>query len=73
MLITDEGIIIQLKCSDISILGRITSGVKLINLDDGVKVATISKVRKDPDNDTDGSTDADDSSDNSTESENEDN
>ena len=48
MLITDEGIIIQLKCSDISTLGRITSGVKLINLDEGVKVATISKVRKEP-------------------------
>jgi DNA gyrase subunit A len=29
-------------------LGRITSGVKLINLDEGVKVAAISKVRKTP-------------------------
>ncbi len=48
MIITTEGIIIQLKCSDISDLGRITSGVKLINLDDGVTVATISKVRKKP-------------------------
>ena len=58
MLITDGGIIIQLKCSDISILGRITSGVKLINLDEGVKVATISKVRKDPDSDADDNTDS---------------
>ena len=48
MLITTEGIIIRLQCSDISNLGRITSGVKLINLDDGIKVATISKVRKKP-------------------------
>lgn len=48
MLITTEGIIIRLECSDISNLGRITSGVKLINLDDGIKVATISKVRKKP-------------------------
>lgn len=48
MLITTDGIIIQLKCSDISILGRITSGVKLINLDDGVTVATIAKVRRKP-------------------------
>ncbi len=48
MLITTEGIIIRLKCSDISKLGRITSGVKLINLDEGVTVATISKVRKKP-------------------------
>ena len=49
MLITTEGIIIQLKCADISKLGRITSGVKLINLDEGVTVATISKVRRDDD------------------------
>ena len=48
MLITTDGIIIQLKCSDISILGRITSGVKLINLDDGVTVATVAKVRRKP-------------------------
>ena len=48
MLITTEGIVIRLNCSDISNLGRITSGVKLINLDDGVKVATFAKVRKQP-------------------------
>ena len=48
MLITTEGIIIRLQCSDISNLGRITSGVKLINLDEGIKVATIAKVRKQP-------------------------
>ena len=48
MLITTDGIIIQIKCDDISNLGRITSGVKLINLDEGVKVATVSKVRKNP-------------------------
>ena len=46
MLITTEGIIIQLRVEDISILGRITSGVKLINLDKGVKVAQIAKVRE---------------------------
>ncbi len=45
MLITTAGIIIRLECSDISIKGRITSGVKLINLSDGVKVASIAKVR----------------------------
>ena len=58
MLITTDGIIIQIKCDDISNLGRITSGVKLINLDEGVKVATIAKVRKKPvdenDKDADG-------------------
>ena len=46
MLITTEGIIIQLRVQEISVLGRITSGVKLINLDEGVKVAQIAKVRE---------------------------
>ncbi len=48
MLITTEGIVIRLFVKDISQLGRITSGVKLINLDENVKVATISKVRTNP-------------------------
>ncbi len=46
MLITTEGIIIQLMVSDISVLGRITSGVKLINMDDNITVASIAKVRE---------------------------
>ena len=45
MMITTEGIIIQLRVQDISTLGRITSGVKMMNLDEGVKVAQIAKVR----------------------------
>ena len=45
MLITTEGIIIRIACSDISVLGRITSGVKLINLTEGVTVAGVAKVR----------------------------
>ncbi len=46
MMITTEGIIIQLRMDDISTLGRITSGVKMINLEKGVKVAQIAKVRE---------------------------
>ena len=46
MMITTAGTIIQLRVAEISMLGRITSGVKLINLDDGVKVAQIAKVRE---------------------------
>lgn len=46
MIITTEGIIIRLQCSDISILGRITSGVKLMNLTDGITVASVAKVRE---------------------------
>ncbi|MDO4491579.1 MAG: DNA gyrase subunit A [Lachnospiraceae bacterium] len=50
MLITDEGIIIRIACSDISVIGRITSGVKLMNVAENVNVATIAKVReKNPD------------------------
>ena len=45
-MITTEGIIIQLRMDDISTLGRITSGVKMINLDEKVKVAKIAKVRE---------------------------
>ena len=44
MLITTEGIIIRLECKDISILGRITSGVKLMDLKDDITVASIAKV-----------------------------
>ena len=46
MMITTGGIIIQIPMNDVSILGRITSGVKLINLDKGVTVAQIAKVRE---------------------------
>ena len=46
MLITTEGIIIRLECKDISILGRITSGVKLMNLKNDITVASIAKVRE---------------------------
>lgn len=47
MLITTEGIIIRIKVSDTTLLGRITSGVKLINLDENVTVASIAKVKED--------------------------
>ena len=47
MMITTEGIIIRMKVEDISILGRVTSGVKLINMDEDVTVASIAKVRED--------------------------
>ncbi len=46
MLITTEGIIIRIKVSGTALLGRVTSGVKLINLKDGITVASIAKVRE---------------------------
>lgn len=50
MLITTGGIIIQMPVSDISVLGRITSGVKLIDIEKGsdITVASIAKVRNNP-------------------------
>ena len=47
MLITTEGIIIRIRVVDISLLGRVTSGVKLINMDEDITVASIAKVRED--------------------------
>jgi DNA gyrase subunit A len=46
MMITDEGIIIQIAMDDVSVQGRNTSGVKLMNLDSNVKIAKIAKVRE---------------------------
>lgn len=47
MMITTEGIIIRMKVDGISVLGRVTSGVKLMNLSDEITVASIAKVRED--------------------------
>ena len=47
MLITTEGIVIRMKSDSISVIGRNTSGVKLINIDadSDIKVASVAKVR----------------------------
>ena len=66
MLITDAGIIIQIRANDVSKLGRITMGVKVMNLDEGVKVATIAKVRAKV---SDGDKEIDDTEENGEESE----
>ncbi|MBQ1292216.1 MAG: DNA gyrase subunit A [Lachnospiraceae bacterium] len=46
LMITTSGVIIQIRMSDVSTVGRITQGVKLINLAPGVKVVKIAKVRE---------------------------
>ncbi len=47
MLITTEGIIIRIPCSGISVVGRIASGVKLMDVDaENVSIASIAKVRE---------------------------
>ena len=50
MIINTDGIIIRMECRGISLLGRITSGVKLINMKDKEEVASIAKVRFASDN-----------------------
>ena len=56
LLITNEGIIIRIGVDDISKLGRVTSGVKLMNLDHekDIKIAGISRVQKDDEEETEG-------------------
>ena len=47
MLITSEGVIIRLRGADISTIGRVSQGVKLMNLDEGVSVLGIAKITED--------------------------
>ncbi len=47
MIITTEGVIIRIAVNGTALSGRVTSGVKLINLDKDVTVASFAKVRKD--------------------------
>jgi DNA gyrase subunit A len=46
MLINTEGTVIRMKVADTTLLSRITSGVKLIDLKDDETVASIAKVRQ---------------------------
>ncbi len=47
LMITTAGIVIRISCEDISVLGRITSGVKLMNIsEENISVASIAKVRE---------------------------
>lgn len=47
MLITSEGVIIRLRGDDVSTFGRVSQGVKLMNLDEGVKVVSVAKISED--------------------------
>ena len=60
MMINTDGIIIQMPCSDISILGRVTSGVKLMDLKNGVTIASIAKVRDSSKNEEESQEDVED-------------
>ena len=47
MIITEQGKIIRLRVPDISVIGRNTQGVKLIDLAEGEKVVGVAKVMED--------------------------
>lgn len=53
MMITTEGIIIRTAVNSISVLGRNTSGVKVMNVGENVEVASIAKVREEKIEETD--------------------
>ena len=44
MLINSDGVLIRLRVDDISVFGRVTSGVKLMKTDDEVNVVSIAKI-----------------------------
>ena len=46
LLITSEGVIIRLRVTDVSKIGRVTSGVKLIDLAKDVKVVGVARIRE---------------------------
>ena len=45
IIVTDSGMIMRMPISQISVLGRITQGVRLINLKDAQKVSTITLIK----------------------------
>jgi DNA gyrase subunit A len=55
MLITTEGIVIRFRCADVPVIGRSTSGVRLMNVGDHISVASLAKVRNDEDDGYDAS------------------
>ena len=46
ILITNEGVVICIRIADISIFGRVTSGVKLMDLDSNISIASIARVKE---------------------------
>ena len=47
IMVTSEGVVIRIRVSDISTTGRVAQGVKLINVDDDVKVMSVAKISQD--------------------------
>ena len=52
MIINSDGVLIRIKVGEISIFGRVTSGVKLMNVDEEVSIVSIAKITTDEENET---------------------
>lgn len=52
ILITTEGVIIRMDVAEISEFGRVTQGVRVMKLDDGVKIKSIERTQKEEEDDT---------------------
>jgi DNA gyrase subunit A len=63
MLITDKGVLVRTRVSEIRELGRATQGVTLIALDDGSKLSGLQRIVENDANESDGAADADDAAD----------
>ena len=53
LMINSAGTMIRIRVNEVSLLKRVTSGVKLIRIDDGIKVASIAKVKEEMSSDSD--------------------
>ena len=71
MIITDQGIVIRISADKVSRMSRVTHGVRLMNLREGQKVATVSVVEKDEENTNENETTSNDTSEKETKEANE--
>ena len=71
MIITDQGIVIRISADKVSRMSRVTQGVRLMNLREGQKVATVSVVEKDEENTNENETTLNDTSEKETKEANE--
>ena len=55
IIITKNGILIRLSVEDMRVMGRVTQGVKLIDLRDNDEIAAVTRVKYDPDDEDDDS------------------
>lgn len=67
LLINDSGVVIRTNAGSVSIQGRAATGVRVMNLDEGSKVASVARMLLDEDADDDEDEGADDSADNGAE------